>query len=82
FNWRLNRKTIISWEDMYKRLEQFKQKYGHTRVPIKWQPDPKLGKWVSRMRNEKEKLYPERIVLLNKIGFDWSCRSLTKKPVN
>ncbi|MDQ4140524.1 MAG: helicase associated domain-containing protein, partial [Bacteroidota bacterium] len=82
FDWRLNRKTIVSWEGMYERLIQFKQQYGHTRVPITWKQDPKLGKWVSRMRHEKGKLFPERIALLNKLEFDWSGRSISKRPVN
>jgi hypothetical protein len=75
FDWRLNRKQVVSWEEMYRRLLRFKQEYGHTRVPVKWPEDPKLGKWVSRMRREKANLYPERITLLKSIGFDWAYKS-------
>ena len=71
FDWSLSRKVIVSWDDMYGRLLWFKQEFGHTRVPVKWISDPKLGKWVSRMRHEKNKLAPERIALLEKINFDW-----------
>lgn len=71
FDWHLTRKTMVAWELMYERLRQFKQKYGHTRVPVKWSQDPKLGKWVSRMRQEKDKLDPERMAALNNIAFDW-----------
>jgi len=71
FDWHRTRKTMVSWELMFERLQQFKQKYGHTRVPVKWSQDRKLGKWVSRMRQEKDKLYPERIAALNRIAFDW-----------
>ncbi len=79
FDWSLSRKTVVSWEDMYQRLRQFKQQYGHTRVPVKWQPDLKLGKWVSRMRQEKEKLLPERARLLNQIDFNWGTPVDSKK---
>jgi len=79
FDWNLNRKTVVSWENMYERLLQFKQKYGHTRVPVKWPQDRKLGKWVSRMRQEKDKLYPERLALLESIAFDWGNQLAFKK---
>ena len=71
FDWNLKIKTVVSWDSMYNRLLSFKQEYGHTRVPVKWPQDPKLGKWVSRMRQEKDKLYPERLALLNSLAFDW-----------
>ena len=56
---------------MYSRLLKFKQEYGHTSVPVRWSPDLKLGKWVSRMRHEKDKLPAEREALLNNLPFDW-----------
>lgn len=78
FDWSLNRKVIVPWRDMYARLTTFKKEYGHTRVPVKWGKDSKLGKWVSRMRQEKENLYPERIMLLEAIGFDWGHKTAPK----
>lgn len=71
FDWVLHPKTVVSWDLMYDRLLAFKQAHGHTRVPLKWREDPKLGKWVSRMRYEKESLYPERASRLKQIAFDW-----------
>ena len=73
FDWSLRPKTVVTWEVMYGRLVKFRQKHGHTRVPVKWAGDPKLGKWASRMRSGKEKLAPERASLLEAIGFQW-CR--------
>ena len=72
FEWDINRKTIVEWSQMYQRLLEFKQDYGHTHVPVKWSKDPKLGKWASRMRNEKKKISPERLIKLESIGFDWN----------
>lgn len=75
FEWTLNRKIVLPWKVMYDRLLTFKKTHGHTRVPVNWHKDPKLGKWVSRMRYEREKLTRERIILLEAIGFDWSSQS-------
>jgi uncharacterized membrane protein YjdF len=79
FDWSLVRRNVIPWKEMYARLITFKQKYGHTKVPVKWEKDPKLGKWVSRMRNERETMEPERVALLEAIEFDWGYKFVTKK---
>ncbi|MDB5264249.1 MAG: hypothetical protein JWQ14_3532 [Adhaeribacter sp.] len=71
FDWELQRRKVASWNNMYECLIKFKEAFGHTRVPVKGAEDQKLGKWVSRMRYEKEKLFPERKALLEKIEFDW-----------
>lgn len=71
FVWALQQKTMVSWEDMYGRLINFKEHHGHTRVPIKWTEDLKLGKWVGRMRYERKTLIRTRLNLLNAIHFDW-----------
>ena len=71
FNWTEKKKNIVLWPYMYRRLLSFKHHYGHTRVPVQWTKDPKLGKWVSRMRNERSKLSDARLSLLETIGFDW-----------
>lgn len=75
FDWVLHKKTVVAWEDMYQRLLAFRRQQGHTRVPAKWAQDPKLAKWVSRMRYEKTKLLPQRLALLEAIGFDWGYRT-------
>ncbi|MGV3640553.1 MAG: helicase associated domain-containing protein, partial [Adhaeribacter sp.] len=62
-DWSLRKKTLMSWESMYKQLVAFKKEHHHTRVPVKWPPSPRLGKWVSRMRYERGKLDPERLAL-------------------
>ncbi|GAB3530803.1 hypothetical protein GCM10027443_12160 [Pontibacter brevis] len=79
FKWTLRRRSILPWESMYKRLIEFKENYGHTYVPVKWHEDQKLGKWVSRMRHAREKLDPERVLLLEAIGFKWGHRLACKK---
>ena len=78
FDWHLSRKNLVSWKTMYNQLVKFKEEHGHTRVPVKWHKNPKLGKWVSRMRQEKELLVQDRVSLLEKIGFDWGSRTAAK----
>ncbi|PRY01205.1 helicase associated protein [Pontibacter ummariensis] len=78
FDWTLRRKKVVPWKEMYKRLVAFKQEHGHTRVPACWKKDPKLGKWVSRMRQEREKLTPGRVALLETIAFEWNLRTLSR----
>ena len=76
FDWHLPQRNVVPWPDMVNRLLAFKQEFGHTRVPVKWARDPKLGKWVSRMRLEHQKLPAERRAVLDAMGFDWSRRQI------
>ena len=71
FEWTIQHKTVAGWAAMYERLLAFKEDFGHARVPVRWPEDPKLGKWISRMRNEKTKLSNERLALLQAAGFHW-----------
>ncbi|WP_276347226.1 helicase associated domain-containing protein [Daejeonella sp. JGW-45] len=79
FEWPIQKKVFVAWPFMYKRLLAFKQEFGHTRVPVYWERDPKLGKWVSRMRNESAKISQARCALLDAIGFEWRVVSKDKK---
>lgn len=76
FDWTYEKRNIVPWEEMYQRLVQFKLKNGHTRVPVLWTEDPKLGKWVSRMRYQRAILTFQRVSLLETIGFDWGSKSI------
>jgi len=55
--------------EMYGRLAVFKEKYGINRVLYRWKEDPKLGNWVRRQRSRCKD--PDRIKLLEGIGFEW-----------
>lgn len=71
FQWKLIATT--PWMDMYRRLEAYKTLHKNTRVPRKYNEDPKLGFWVNKQRHScKEK---DRIELLNKIGFEWNIQN-------
>lgn len=74
FHWHIVRKDPVPWISMFQLLVAFKKEYGDTRVPVKWKKNKKLGKWVSRMRSDQDKLDPERKRLLEEIHFDWQKR--------
>jgi len=71
FGWTIQHKIVVGWPAMYNRLLAFKISFGHTRVPVKWFEDLKLGKWVGRMRNEKKRMSKERLALLQAAKFHW-----------
>uniref|UniRef100_UPI0040560203 Helicase associated domain protein n=1 Tax=Candidatus Electronema sp. TaxID=2698783 RepID=UPI0040560203 len=62
-----------AWEDRYQELIEFKEKHGHCNVPFEYKEVPKIGKFVNAMRSHKTAgtLSPERIELLERIGFQW-----------
>ena len=71
FQWKLIETT--PWMEMYRRLEAYKAQHKNTRVPRKYQADPKLGFWVNKQRHScKEQ---DRIELLNKLGFEWNIQN-------
>ena len=74
-----------SWEGRYQELIEFKNTYGHCRVPTQDDSFIKLSSWVQHQRAEKKKkdnekksrLSDEREKLLNEIGFVWNIQSET-----
>ena len=78
FDWEAH---STNWDRMYQRLVVYKIEHnGDTKVPVKYERDPQLGKWVSNQRQAyKEARMPsERASLLNSIGFDWNVRAGSK----
>ena len=81
FVWFLKRRS--SWDDMLKKLIEFKEEYGHTMVPKCWKRDPKLGKWCNNQRTAYKHMCDkkvkgarsitiERVKALNSINFVWN----------
>jgi len=71
FQWDLH--TTL-WDKSLEKLNEFKAKHGHCRVPQGYIVDNiKLGTWVSIQRQvyKRGKLPPNRIALLQSVGFDW-----------
>ena len=65
------------WEEMFRKLEEFKEEHGHCSVPTVYKKHPKLGVWVvhQRVAKAEEKLTPERERRLKGLGLVWGiCR--------
>ena len=76
FEWKLKEKLCEVWDEMFKQLQEYKEQYGHCRVPTKYTANPQLGYWVSKQRSvynnkRKGKLSPEQINRLERLGFKW-----------
>lgn len=63
-----------TWERRFSELIEYKNKYGHCRVPFNWPENQELSRWVGTQRHDKKKgcLVLERVSRLTKIGFDWN----------
>jgi hypothetical protein len=63
------------WEEGFSRLQLFKEREGHCRVPLGYQENGfRLGTWVGKQRAKKDKLSDQRRRRLNELGFVWKVR--------
>lgn len=78
FDWREG-STKAEWKSRFDQLKDYRRRFGHCCVPVRWQENPQLGAWVARQRNfrkaSKMAVYKER--LLTEIGFVWAQRQTT-----
>lgn len=72
FNWGSDKRD--TWDASFSKLQEYCERHGDCRVPMRWPDDPQLGKWVSRMRmlNKGGKLNPKRRQALDDLRFDWT----------
>lgn len=61
------------WTNMLSALRQFREEYGHCRVPTAWSKNRRLANWVAVQRRRKKhgKLSRERSSILESLGFEW-----------
>lgn len=59
-----------NFERRFLELLAFKESHGHTRVPRR---QGKLGDWVNKLRQRKDRLDEQRLGRLNEIGFCWDA---------
>mmetsp|Transcript_8343 Transcript_8343/g.16515 ORF Transcript_8343/g.16515 Transcript_8343/m.16515 type:complete len:133 (+) Transcript_8343:1-399(+) len=66
-----SKKQLKSWESMFQSLIEYKELYGNTLVPKKYDKNPKLGTWVQTQRrsHSKNKLLSKHLTRLESIGF-------------
>jgi hypothetical protein len=76
FEWVLiERRSTVSWEEIFSLLKQFKTREGHCNVPQLHKEDgANLGVWVNNQRQLKrmEKLDSDRQKILEEIEFEWA----------
>ncbi|OEU21560.1 hypothetical protein FRACYDRAFT_235184 [Fragilariopsis cylindrus CCMP1102] len=61
----------LIWMNMFQKLVTYKKQHNSTKVPQKYDEDPKFGLWVSKQRRhyKHDKLLPSRYALLNSMNF-------------
>ena len=77
-------KEECRWEEMFTRLAEFKEIYGHTKVPTRYKEDTRLGQWVSKQRRIMKDmengvqvprpLTKKQTDLLDSLNFEWNGR--------
>ena len=67
FNW-ISRSAAV-WEANYRRLVKYKNQYGDVNVPISYVIEGvRLGRWLSRQRDERDKLSESQQKMLMSLG--------------
>lgn len=72
---------MTPWKVRYAELITYKNQFGDTLVPYKYPPNIQLGRWVSVQRymynelkkGKKSSMTPDRIEMLDLIGFVWDA---------
>jgi len=64
------------WMENYGKLLAYAKEFCSTLVPMRYDTDPGLGKWVSRQRSsyKRRTLSKKQIRLLESIGFVWAVK--------
>lgn len=78
---RIDAATKCLWEEQFAKLEAFTQRFGHARVPVLWEEDPVLGRWVSTQRKFRRegRLPQSRIDRLDGLGFHWAIYHIERE---
>ena len=67
---RITTSASENFDRRFHELLEFKETHGHTRVPRR---HGKLGDWVNKLRQRKDRLDEQRLDRLNQIGFCWDA---------
>lgn len=82
FDWRPFGHFDQHWIFMFQKLISYKNIFKHTKVPMRYKEDPRLGVWVSEQRKGKSKLKPWKINFLDRIGFIWNLNKDVEREEN
>ena len=79
------------WSKMFQKLKAYKEVHGDCNVPTKYPIDPSLSAWVRAQRVEhkiihihgkiSKKLCSKKIILLERIGFNWDQYEARRKEI-
>jgi len=74
---------VVTWDERFAELCAYKERFGHTLVPVKWKENPLLGRWVSaqRYKGNQGKLNKEFETRLNSIGFVWKAPTILQSGI-
>lgn len=78
------RVDVVSWEERFQQLDEFKAQHGHCNVPQRYAANKSLGNWVSTQRTQyrlrqngkTSNITADRVQKLEEVGFEWEV----KKP--
>ena len=61
------------WEERYRALVDFRQRFGHVLVPARWETDPVLGRWLHHQRKlgRSGEIGPDHARRLQEVGVTW-----------
>ena len=88
FTWKMrDRGKQGNWQERCIELQNFKHRYGHCNVPLKYPGNPKLGNWCNIIRSMYTKfltgkpstLDENKIETLKDLGFVFNIKSSQKK---
>ncbi len=69
------------WEDMYGALVIYKRQHGDCNVPLFWQPNSALGRWLANQRERRAQLDSNRIQRLETLGVVWEPQKEHEKAM-
>jgi len=85
FEWTSKKNGQQVWAQRFEELKEYKEKYGNTRVPVRYPENPLLGQWVVDQKNVAKKkgnrtLSEEKLEKLRSINFDFGKERRRNKP--
>ena len=77
-DWELAISRDHRWEQMYIKLQDFCQTFGHSLVPLNWEKDKSLANWVRLQRrlHTQDKLREDRQKKLQALNFVWHIQEV------
>jgi hypothetical protein len=67
----LHNRAQKQWNESLDRLLEFKEEHGHWKIPLSYEKDTSLAKWVETQRENRLTMDLARAQRLDSIGFPW-----------